>query len=269
MPSLVPGSMSAPGCSFLARPRARRRIDRARQGERTITKRRAIALSSSTRLWSPMAARRWRIASISRSTSRASRRRRKQERRHVAKAFPQLSSSAKAGIQYAAASSAPSLRPLEYWIPVKPGDDSGCAGEARKLRRFRLPRFLDRAPDPFRGQRHFDLLDAEFGERIDHGIDDDRRGCRRSRPRRSPWCPADWFLPATDGRRPSSTDVLGARHRIVHERARDRLAARVVADLFHQRLADALRDAACNCPATSIGLTMVPKSLTPVSGRSA
>src|ERR1035437_3134577 len=40
-------------------------------------KRRATASSSSTRLWSPTAALRWRIASTSRSTSRASRRRRK------------------------------------------------------------------------------------------------------------------------------------------------------------------------------------------------
>ena len=39
-------------------------------------------------------------------------------------------------------------------------------------------------------------------------------------------------------------NVTCARQRVVHERARDRLAAGVVADLFHQGLADALRDAA-------------------------
>ena len=39
-------------------------------------------------------------------------------------------------------------------------------------------------------------------------------------------------------------DVDGARQGIVHERAGDRLAARVIVDLFHQRLADTLRDAA-------------------------
>jgi hypothetical protein len=39
-------------------------------------------------------------------------------------------------------------------------------------------------------------------------------------------------------------DVLGARHGVVHERAGDRLAAGIVADFLHQRLADALRHAA-------------------------
>ena len=39
-------------------------------------------------------------------------------------------------------------------------------------------------------------------------------------------------------------NVFGARHRVIHERAGDRLAAVVVADFLHQRLADALRDAA-------------------------
>ena len=39
-------------------------------------------------------------------------------------------------------------------------------------------------------------------------------------------------------------NVFRARQRIIHERAGDRLAALVVADFFHQRLADALRHAA-------------------------
>ena len=41
-----------------------------------------------------------------------------------------------------------------------------------------------------------------------------------------------------------SRHVFRARQRVVHERAGDRLAAGVVADFLHQRLADALRDAA-------------------------
>ena len=39
-------------------------------------------------------------------------------------------------------------------------------------------------------------------------------------------------------------NVFGARQRVIHERSGDRLAALVVADFLHQRLADALRDAA-------------------------
>ena len=43
----------------------------------------ATASSSSTRWWSPTATRRWRTASISRSTSRANRRRRRPQTRHL------------------------------------------------------------------------------------------------------------------------------------------------------------------------------------------
>ena len=53
--------------------------------------------------------------------------------------------------------------------------------------------------------------DAVFGQRVDHRIDDGRRGCRRSRLRRSPWCPADWILPAPDDRRPPSAGMSPAR----------------------------------------------------------
>src|ERR1043166_2506879 len=43
---------------------------------------------------------------------------------------------------------------------------------AETLRRFRLLCIPDRTPDLFRRQWHVDLLDAVFGQRIDHGIDD-------------------------------------------------------------------------------------------------
>src|ERR1700720_294621 len=51
----------------------------------------------------------------------------------------------------------------------------GCAATrtsaALRSRRLRL-RILDRAPDPLGGQRHIDMRDAEFGERIEHRVDD-------------------------------------------------------------------------------------------------
>src|SRR6202007_1746911 len=37
--------------------------------------------------------------------------------------------------------------------------------------RHLLLRILNRAPDSLRGQRHGDLCDAVFGERVEHGID--------------------------------------------------------------------------------------------------
>src|SRR5690349_9493092 len=43
---------------------------------------------------------------------------------------------------------------------------------AETLRRFRLLCIPDRTPDLFRRQRHVDLLDAVFCERIQHGVDD-------------------------------------------------------------------------------------------------
>src|SRR5205814_630570 len=46
-------------------------------------------------------------------------------------------------------------------------------------------------------------------------------------------------------------DVFRARQRIIHERARDRLAAGVVIHFLHQRLADALRHAAVPLAMTS------------------
>ena len=39
---------------------------------------------------------------------------------------------------------------------------------------------LDRAPEPFRGQRHLDMLDAERLQRIDDGVGDRRRRADRA-----------------------------------------------------------------------------------------
>src|SRR5713226_2988625 len=80
----------------------------------------------------------------------------------------------KRGSQYAAAS--------RFYLdcsgildrPVKPGDVVCWASNVATtiaLRRLRL-RIPDRAPDPFRRQRHVDMGDAVFGERIEHRVDD-------------------------------------------------------------------------------------------------
>src|SRR5262249_35315549 len=110
-------------------------------------------------------------------------------------------------------------------------------------RRLRLGT-LDRAPDLFRRQRHVDLLDAVISERVEHRVDDNGEaagaagfaaalGAQRIRSRgRGMIADRDWW----DGLRP--------RPCVVPERTGERLAGIVVIDLFDQRLADALRDAA-------------------------
>src|SRR4029077_3676111 len=105
-------------------------------------------------------------------------------------------------------------------------------------------RSMDRVPNFVWRRRHVDMLDAQRTERIENGADDGRRrACRTG------------FAGAFDaeriGRRWHLRDfrqqvgeIRSARHRVVLEAAGDQLAIGIEHDRFHQRLADALRDAA-------------------------
>ena len=98
-------------------------------------------------------------------------------------------------------------------------------------------------------RRHVDRAHAALGERVKDGIDHRRQGA------------GDACLAATldaqrvGGRRHrmiadrDRRDRLRARHRVVHERSADQLARAVVEGRLHQRLADALRDAAVHLAA--------------------
>src|SRR6266446_2906184 len=87
--------------------------------------------------------------------------------------------------------------------------------------RLRVPY---RAPDALRGQRHVDMRDAVFGERIDDGIDDG--GETAGAAGFAAAFGAQWI--GFGGHRMIADrhdrNVFGARQRIVHERAGDWLA---------------------------------------------
>src|SRR6266436_4390520 len=88
-------------------------------------------------------------------------------------------------------------------------------------RRLRVP---DRPPDALRGQRHVDMRDAVFGECIEDRIDDSREAAGAAR-----FSAAFGAQRIGFGRHRMIADrhdrnVFGARQRIVHERAGDRLA---------------------------------------------
>ena len=92
------------------------------------------------------------------------------------------------------------------------------------------------------------MRDAEFGERIEHRVDDGGEAAG-----------AAGFAAAFGAQRIGfgghrmvadrhHRNVFGAGQRVVHERTGNRLAAGVVADAFHQCLTDALRDPAMQLP---------------------
>src|SRR5712675_2380388 len=104
---------------------------------------------------------------------------------------------------------------------------------------------LNRAPDPLRGRRHFDVGNAELGQRIDYRVDDDpeRRGRAAFAGRPDPermgraWHLAEFGV--------EERHHVGLRHRVIHERAGQYLCAAGLVDaLLPQRLPDPLDDAA-------------------------
>ena len=90
------------------------------------------------------------------------------------------------------------------------------------------------------------MADAVVLQRIDDGVDH-RRG-RADRPDLAAAFGAQRVVGAHGvlGGHRHRWDVVGAGHRVVHERARQQLAAGVIQGVFQQRLADALGDAALN-----------------------
>src|SRR5579862_1853927 len=121
---------------------------------------------------------------------------------------------------------------------------SASAGTAASVG-LAVSALFDRPPHPLRRRRHLDMAHAEFAQRIDDGIDDD--GERRNRAA---------FAGGPDAERMRrrrhfaefsgvKRQIAGARHRIIHERCGKELPAlRIVISTLHERLADALRDAA-------------------------
>src|SRR3984885_15225 len=108
---------------------------------------------------------------------------------------------------------------------------------------------LYRPPNLLRRHRHFDMGDAEFGERVDHGVDD---GAERAGG--AAFAGAAHAEPV--GRREHFADVggerrqdIGARHGAIHERSGQQLALGVIGAKLPQRLADAL----CN-PAVGLAV---------------
>ena len=103
----------------------------------------------------------------------------------------------------------------------------------------------DDAPDPLGRRRHLHMRDAEFRQRIDDGVDDDRQ-CRRG-----PGLPAGanaeriaWSRHLAE-RSDEGRQFVRARHPIIRERGRQQLSgARLVDALLPERLADALNDPA-------------------------
>src|SRR5579883_753793 len=157
--------------------------------------------------------------------------------------------------------------PVEHVAQREPGGPAlGLSGATR---------FLDCLPDAQRGRRHIDVADAVFGQRVDNRIHDcgQRAGAAR--------------FPATLraervclGRNRVAADVekhriRGARQLIIGERAGQQLAALVEDNAFHQRLANALDDAAMRLPFDQQRVPNTPEiltivylttSITPVSG---
>ncbi len=88
------------------------------------------------------------------------------------------------------------------------------------------------------------MRDAVLRERIHHRVDDGGKAAGAAGfaaafgAQRIGFC-GHWMIADFHQR-----NVLGTRQRVVHERASDGLAATVIADAFHQRLADALGYAA-------------------------
>ena len=103
----------------------------------------------------------------------------------------------------------------------------------------------DGTPHALGRDGHLKMGNAEIGQRVDDRIDDDaeRRGnaafAAAAKPQRV--CRRRDFA----DRRCKERQVGGSRHRIIHERPREELAALGIVDaLLEQRLADALRDPA-------------------------
>src|SRR5258706_1929418 len=106
---------------------------------------------------------------------------------------------------------------------------------------------LNRAPDPLRGRRHFDVGNAELGQRIDYRVDDDPE--RRGRAALAGRADAERMGRARHLAefRVEERHHIGFRHRVIHERAGQYLCAAGFVDaLLPQCLADALDDAAMN-----------------------
>src|SRR5262249_54218345 len=102
-------------------------------------------------------------------------------------------------------------------------------------------------PQLLAGKGHIEVGDAEGGERVEHRADH-RRG-RADGTRFPAALGAERIVGAGlalvafgDEQR----QIVGARHRVVHERAADELAAAIVGATLEQRLADALGKAAVN-----------------------
>src|SRR5262249_34454122 len=100
-------------------------------------------------------------------------------------------------------------------------------------------------PQLLAGKGHIEVGDAEGGERIEHRADHRRGRADGTR------LPAALGAERIVGARlalvalgDEQRQIVRARHRIVHERAADELAAAVVGARLERRLADALGDAA-------------------------
>ena len=107
------------------------------------------------------------------------------------------------------------------------------------------PRLLDPPPHLLRRDRHFEVGDAEAGERVERGAHD--RGGRADRAGFAAALGAERivgtglaFVAFGDEQR----QIVGARHRVVHERSGHELAAAVIGAALEQRLAEAERKAA-------------------------
>ena len=77
-----------------------------------------------------------------------------------------------------------------------------------------------------------------------------------------PLAPKRFVVAGRDGWQPDVGQITGARQLVIHERASEQLTVLVEDDALHQRLADSLCHPAWICPSRSIGLTIMPKSLT-------
>jgi len=92
---------------------------------------------------------------------------------------------------------------------------------------------------------HLDMGDAEASERVHDRVDDDgerRRGAALTRGADAEWMRGRRHLADVRGEK---RKIAGARHRVIHERSGERLAAAgIVEAMLEQGLPDALRDAA-------------------------
>src|SRR5262245_17894947 len=128
---------------------------------------------------------------------------------------------------------------------MRPWPESSVVAAARLLSCSITLASVDRAPDPFRGDGHVEVFDAEFGERVDDRVDDRAEGRRRAtfaaaaQPERVRRGGHLAELGHKRGQR------VGARQRVVHQCRRSDLTVRLVVRAeLPQRLPDAGGDPA-------------------------